>query len=172
MWEHNHVHLTDADIGFFDSNARLTPPLRSSRDKAAIWEGLQDGTIDAICSDHTPVDDDEKALPFAEASAGATGLELLLSLAIKWSEDSRGEVSLSDALARITCRPATVAQLPCGQIEVGKTADLCVFDPAARWKVTTASIVSQGKHTPFIGYELPALVQHTIVDGRLAYSLN
>jgi dihydroorotase len=76
----HHLHMTDADIGFFDSNARLTPPLRSQRDRDAIRAGLLDGTIDAVCSDHTPVDDDEKLLPFGEASPGATGLELLLSL--------------------------------------------------------------------------------------------
>ncbi len=80
--------MTDADIGFFDSNARLTPPLRSQRDRDAIRAGLLDGTIDAICSDHTPVDDDEKLLPFGEASPGATGLELLLSLALKWADEA------------------------------------------------------------------------------------
>lgn len=166
----HHVHLTDTDIGYFDSNARLTPPLRSQRDRDAILAALADGTIDAICSDHTPVDDDEKALPFAEASAGATGLELLLSLAVKWSDDSRGAISLAQAIAKITCDPAAVGGLACGQLKVGAAADICIFDPAARWTVKADALVSQGKHTPFIGYELPALVKATIVDGRVAYS--
>lgn len=166
----HHVHLTDTDIGYFDSNARLTPPLRSQRDRDAILAALADGTIDAICSDHTPVDDDEKALPFAEASAGATGLELLLSLAVKWSDDSRGAISLTQAIAKITCDPAAVVGLACGQLKVGAAADICIFDPAARWTVKADALVSQGKHTPFIGYELPALVKATIVDGRVAYS--
>lgn len=166
----HHVHLTDTDIGYFDSNARLTPPLRSQRDRDAILAALADGTIDAICSDHTPVDDDEKALPFAEASAGATGLELLLSLAVKWSDDSRGAISLAQAIAKITCDPAAVVGLACGQLKVGAAADICIFDPAARWTVKADALVSQGKHTPFIGYELPALVKATIVDGRVAYS--
>lgn len=165
----HHVHLTDNDIGYFDSNARLTPPLRSQRDRDAIWVGLADGSIDAICSDHTPVDDDEKALPFAEASPGATGLELLLSLALKWSDDSRGQVSLSQALAKITQMPAHVVALPCGQLKVGAAADLCLFDAEARWSVNADSLVSQGKHTPFIGYELPGVVKATIVRGRIAY---
>ncbi len=86
----HHVHMTDADIGFFDSNARMDPPFRSQRDRDAIRLGLLDGTIDALCSDHTPVDDDEKLLPFGEASPGATGLELLLSLTLKWAEDYAG----------------------------------------------------------------------------------
>ncbi|QJQ07250.1 dihydroorotase [Undibacterium piscinae] len=167
----HHVHLTDADIGFFDSNARMTPPLRSQRDRDAIRTALLDGTIDAICSDHTPVDDDEKLLPFAEASPGATGLELLLSLALKWAEDSRDSVTLSQALARITHEPARVANLPCGQIAVGQVADLCLFDPDQRWMVAASAIVSQGKHTPFLGYELPGVVKATIVAGHVAFDV-
>nr|WP_315487037.1 dihydroorotase [uncultured Undibacterium sp.] len=166
----HHVHLTDADIGYFDSNARLTPPLRSQRDRDAILAALADGTIDAICSDHTPVDDDEKALPFAEASPGATGLELLLSLVVKWADDSRGAISLSQALAKITRDPAALVGLPCGQIATGAVADLCVFDPNARWTVQADALVSQGKHTPFIGYELPCMVKATVVHGRVAYN--
>ena len=95
----HHVHLTDNDIGFFDSNARLSPPLRSQRDRDAIRAALIDGTIDAICSDHTPVDDDEKLLPFGEASPGATGLELLLSLSLKWADEQlSGNDKLSIAM--------------------------------------------------------------------------
>ncbi len=167
----HHVHLTDHDIGFFDSNARLSPPLRSQRDRDAIREALADGTIDAICSDHTPVDDDEKLLPFGEASPGATGLELLLSLSLKWAEDHlKTKDALSAAIARITCDPARVAGLDAGKLSVGSVADLCVFDPNVRWKVEASAIVSQGKHTPFLGYELQGQVRHTIVSGRVAYS--
>ena len=167
----HHVHLTDHDIGFFDSNARLSPPLRSQRDRDAIREALADGTIDAICSDHTPVDDDEKLLPFGEASPGATGLELLLSLSLKWAEDHlKAKDALSAAIARITCDPARVAGLDAGKLSAGSVADLCVFDPNVRWKVEASAIVSQGKHTPFLGYELQGQVRHTIVSGRVAYS--
>ncbi|MFZ6777331.1 dihydroorotase [Undibacterium sp. Ji83W] len=165
----HHVHLTDADIGFFDSNARLTPPLRSQRDRDAISAALKDGTIDAICSDHTPVDDDEKLLPFAEASPGATGLELLLSLALKWAEDSRGDVSLTLALSKISQHAAKVAGVPAGQIAIGQAADICIFDPATRWKVEAKALASQGKHTPFLGYELPGVVKATIVSGHIAF---
>jgi dihydroorotase len=167
----HHVHLTDHDIGFFDPNARLSPPLRSHRDRDAIRQALADGTIDAICSDHTPVDDDEKLLPFGEASPGATGLELLLSLSIKWAEDHfNTKDGLMTALARITCDPARVAGLDAGTLSVGSVADICLFDSTARWKVDTSAIVSQGKHTPFLGYELQGQVRHTIVSGRLAFS--
>ena len=165
----HHLHMTDADIGFFDSNARLTPPLRSGRDRDAITAGLLDGTIDAVCSDHTPVDDDEKLLPFGEASPGATGLELLLSLMLKWAEDQRGMDALPRALAKVTVDAARTAGLAAGHLKVGAAADIVVFDPAARWLVNGAALASQGKHTPFLGYELTGQVKATVVGGRIAY---
>lgn len=167
----HHIHLTDNDIGFFDSNARLSPPLRSQRDRDAIRQALVDGTVDAICSDHTPVDDDEKLLPFGEASPGATGLELLLSLSLKWaSETLPSKEQLTAAVARISVDPARVAGLDAGKLSVGSTADVCIFDPETRWTVNAHTLTSQGKHTPFIGYELQGRVIHTIVSGRLAFS--
>ena len=171
----HHLHLTDADIGFFDSNARLTPPLRSQRDRDAIRAAVLDGTVDAICSDHTPVDDDEKLLPFGEASPGATGLELLLSLTLKWADDYAANQpdgegrALSLALARITSDAARVAGLPAGQLGAGSVADVCLFDPAARWVVQASALASQGKHTPFLGYEVAGQVHATIVAGHVAY---
>ncbi|QOL51393.1 dihydroorotase [Massilia litorea] len=165
----HHLHMTDADIGFFDSNARLTPPVRSGRDRDAITAALLDGTIDAVCSDHTPVDDDEKLLPFAEASPGATGLELLLSLMLKWVEDQRGQDALPRALAKITADAARTAGLAAGDLKVGAAADIVVFDPNVRWLVEGAALASQGKHTPFLGYELTGQVQVTVVGGRIAY---
>jgi dihydroorotase len=175
----HHIHLTDADIGYFDSNARLTPPLRTEHDRDAIRKGLADGTIDAICSDHTPVDDDEKLQPFGDASPGATGLELLLSLALKWAETDSGHPAdgrsaqpsstIARAIAKVTADAARVAGLGCGQLGLGSVADLCLFDPAARWTVTAAALASQGKHTPFLGDELSGQVRVTIVDGHVAF---
>ncbi|MFA7680072.1 MAG: dihydroorotase [Pigmentiphaga sp.] len=168
----NHVHLTDLDIGYFDSNYRFAPPLRSQRDREAIWQGLLDGTIDAICSDHTPVDDDDKLLPFAEAEPGSTGLELLLSLAIKWSQEQA--VPLAEALAKVTANPAAIlgAAVPasCGKLYVGADADLCLVDAEQYWTPTPEGLKSQGKHSPFIGMELPGRVKMTIVEGRVAYT--
>ena len=170
----NSLHLTDADIGYFDSSARLNPPLRQQRDRDALRAGLADGTIDALVSDHTPVDEDAKALPFAESEAGATGVELLLSLALKWSMDSG--VSLARALGVVTSGPADVLgaslgkrQGRVGRLVVGGVADLCVFDPQAAWTVQPSALRSQGKHTPFSGYELPGRVRCTLVGGQVAY---
>lgn len=169
----NNVHLTDVDIGFYDSNYRLDPPLRGQRDRDAIRAGLLDGTIDAICSDHSPVDDDGKQVPFAEAEVGATGLELLLSLTLKWAQQDH--VPLVEALARVTCGPATVlthsmpAIPPCGRLVVGAPADLCLVNIGHDWLVDRYSLHSQSQHTPFIGTELPGRVCMTIVRGRIAW---
>jgi dihydroorotase len=165
----NHVHLTEIDIGFFDSNCHLMPPLRSLRDKAALRQGLLDGTIDAICSNHSPVDEDAKLLPFAEAEAGATGMELLLPLVLKWAEEDK--VSLSDALARVTTNPAQLLGVKVGHLSVGAHADVCIFDPATAWKVEPSALKSQGKNTPFNGYTMQGRVRHSIVEGHLAYSI-
>lgn len=170
---HN-LYLTDTDIGYFDSRARLEPPLRQQRDRDALRQGLADGLIDALVSDHTPVKEDAKALPFAEAEPGATGLELLLSLACKWGEESG--LGLSRALAAVTAAPAGVLgaslgslQASCGQLVAGGVADVCVFDPSARWTVTPSALRSQGRHTPFEGHELPGRVRWTLVGGRIAH---
>lgn len=170
----NSLHLTDADIGYFDSRARLNPPLRQQRDRDALRAALADGTIDALVSDHTPVDEDAKDLPFAESEAGATGLELLLSLALKWSQDSG--LGLARALGVVTQGPAAVLGTALGsrrdrigRLVVGGAADVCVFDPQAMWTVEAAALRSQGKHTPFSGYELPGRVRYTIVAGQVAF---
>ena len=170
----NSLHLTDADIGFFDSRARLTPPLRQQRDRDALRAALADGTIDALVSDHTPVDEDAKTLPFAEAEPGATGLELLLSLALKWSTET--DAGLLRALTVLTSVPAQVMGSALGTLEAsigrlaeGGVADLCIFDPAATWTVQADTLRSQGKHTPFSGYELPGRVRTTIVGGQVAF---
>lgn len=165
----NHVHLTEMDIGFFDANCHLTPPLRSLRDKAALRAGLLDGTIDAICSDHSPVDEDAKQLPFAEAEAGATGVELLLPLVLKWAEEDK--VPLPDALARVTSIPAQLLGVKTGHLSVGAHADVCIFDPNTSWKVEPAALKSQGKNTPFNGYAMQGRVRHTIVEGHVAFTL-
>jgi dihydroorotase len=174
----NSLHLTDMDIGYFNSALRLTPPVRQQRDRDALQAALADGTIDALVSDHTPVDADEKTLPFAEATPGATGLELLLGLALHWGEQ-RG-LALPATLSRITSEPVRVLggsigtlAASAGRLIEGGVADICVFDANARWQVSDATLVSQGKHTPFAfatsGFEMPGRVRTTLVAGSVAY---
>ncbi|MCC7216475.1 MAG: dihydroorotase [Burkholderiales bacterium] len=163
----HHLHLCDVDIGWFDANANLVPPLRTTRDRAALRAGLADGTIDVVCSDHAPVDDDAKQVPFGEAEPGATGLELLLPLTLKWAADDG--VPLPAALAKITCAPAQLVAAGAGELGVGRAADVCIFDPLAHWKVERGALKSQGKNTPFLGLEVPGRVRWTLIGGQVVY---
>jgi dihydroorotase len=163
----NHLHLTDMDIGYFNAHARLDPPLRSQRDREALRAGLASGAINALISDHTPVDDDGKQMPFEEAETGATGLELLLPLTLKWAQEMK--LPLVTALARVTCDPARILGTGAGQLAVGGIADICVFDPQAEFLVTRENLKSQGKNTPFLGLSLPGRVRYTLIEGHLAY---
>ena len=170
----NQLHLTDVDIGYFNAAMRVTPPLRQQRDRDAIRAALADGTIDALVSDHSPVDADAKNLPFAEAEPGASGLELLLSLALKWGADDA--VPLTRTLATVTNAPVAVIGdalgslgASTGRLVEGGVADVCVFDARTHWQVTPGALRSQGKHTPFSGYELPGRVRLTLVAGTVAF---
>ena len=174
----NSLFLTDVDIGFFNAAMRVTPPLRQQRDRDALQAALADGTIDALVSDHNPVSSDEKTLPFGEAMPGATGLELLLGLALAWGE--RHRLTLAQSLAPITCDPVRVLGSAigslgssAGRLVEGGVADVCVYDPAARWAVRADALLSQGKHTPFAfeisGFELAGRVQTTLVAGGVAF---
>jgi dihydroorotase len=163
----HHAHLTEMDIGYFESNSRLDPPLRAARDRDALRAALADGTVDALCSDHTPVDEDAKQLPFAEAEPGATGLELLLPLTLKWADESK--VALAPALARITSDPARILGIDAGHLTPGHAADICIFDPERHWTIEPGALKSQGKNTPYLGLELKGRTRYTLVDGQVVY---
>lgn len=163
----HHVHLCDMDLGYFQSQCRLEPPLRSQRDRDALARGLAEGVIDCACSDHTPVDEDGKHLPFALAEPGATGLELLLPLTLKWGVAQR--LSLAATLARITSEPARILGIDAGRLAAGAPADLVLFDPRASLRVTPEALKSQGKNTPFLGTELDGAVRLTLVEGNVVY---
>jgi len=163
----HHVHLSEVDLGYFDSHCRLEPPLRSRRDRDALARALAEGVIDCLCSDHTPVDEDGKHLPFAEAEPGATGLELLLPLALKWGAAQK--LPLAATLARITSEPARVLGVASGRLAPGAPGDLAIFDPQAPVRIAAESLKSQGKNTPFLGYELAGRVKYTVVAGNVVY---
>jgi dihydroorotase len=162
----HHLHLTENDIGFFNPHARFNPPLRAQNDRQALSTAAAQG-LAAICSDHTPVGADDKLLPFGEAKPGATGLEVLLPLTLKWAEAAK--VSLPDALARITAAPAAVLGLDIGHLAVGAAADICIFDPAAHWQLTAEALNSRGKNSPWLGYEMSGQVKTTLVAGKVVF---
>ena len=166
--------LTDTDIGYYDTRLRLQPPVRQQRDRDALRQALADGTIDALVSDHNPVSADAKAVPFAEAEPGATAVELLAGLALKWAEQdgvpaARAAEVLTAGPARVLGARLGTLQASVGRLAVGGVADVCVLDPAATWRVDPARLRSQGRHTPFEGHALPASVRATLVGGHVAF---
>jgi dihydroorotase len=163
----HHVHLSEMDVGYYDPNCNVMPPFRSERDRDALRQGLAEGTIDALCSDHTPVDDDAKQLPFGEAESGATGLELLLPLTLKWAQESG--IPLQRALAPITSDAARILGIGAGDLAVGAIADACIFDPECHWRVERMALKSQGKNTPFLGIEVQGRVRWTLVEGQIVH---
>ncbi|TXI78783.1 MAG: dihydroorotase [Dechloromonas sp.] len=162
----HHLLLTDNDIGYFNPHARFNPPLRTQADRQALSDAVAAGRA-AICSDHTPVGADDKLLPFGEAKAGATGLEVLLPLTLKWAEAAG--VSLPEALARITSAPAGILGLAGGSLATGSPADLCIFDPQAEWQLSAEALKSRGKNSPWLGYVMNGKVTTTLVSGRIVY---
>ena len=162
-----HVHLTDQDIGHYDTNMRLDPPLRSAADRAAIRRGLADGTIDAICSDHAPLSLEEKLLPFGEAAAGASSLETLLPLTLAWAREEG--IDLPRALAAVTSAPARILGEDTGTLEPGRKADLVIFDSQAAWTVQAETLRSSGKNAPFTGQQLLGHARWTLVGGEIRY---
>jgi dihydroorotase len=162
-----HVHLSENDLVGFDSNLHLCPPLRSLRDRDAIREALRDGSIDALCSDHTPVDEDEKQVPFGESSPGASGVELLLPLTLKWAREMG--VPLMRALDLISWKPAQILGVAGGNLSLGSCADICIFDEHADWVVAAKSLYSQSDNTPFLNHPMQGRVRYTVIDGHLDF---
>src|SRR5206468_2011141 len=164
----HHLHLCDRDIGDFDANCRMSPPLRSPGDRDRLRRALADGTIDAVCSDHTPVDEDAKQVPFGEAEPGATALELLLPLTLEWGRKSA--LPLVETIAAITSRPARVLAIAAGSFAPGAPADVCLYDPSRSWVVQPGTLASQCKNTPFTGLEMTGRVVRTLAAGRTIHA--
>lgn len=163
-----HLHLSEMDLTGFDTQLHLAPPVRSLRDRDAIRESLRDGRINAICSDHTPVDDDEKQVPFGESAPGASGVELLLPLTLKWAREMN--VSLSEAISLVTWHPAQILGIAQGHLSPGADADVCIFDAQHEWQVDRHNLTSQGKNSPFIGQAMLGKVRYTIIDGHVDFA--
>ena len=162
-----HVHLSENDLVRFDSHLHLVPPLRGQRDRDAIREALRDGSIDALCSDHTPVDEDVKQVPFGESAPGASGVELLLPLTLKWAREMG--VPLMQAIDLISWKPAQILGVPGGNLSVGSCADICIFDETVEWVVTSKTLTSQGDNTPFLNHPMQGRVRYTLIDGHIDF---
>lgn len=163
----HHLYLTEMDVGMFNSLCHVRPPLRSQRDKDGLRAAVSDGTISAICSDHQPHDTDAKLAPFPTTEPGISALETLLPLTLRLVDEK--VLSLHEAIARVTVQPANILRLNAGTLSVGARADICVFDPAQYWTVSEKNLLSRGKNTPFLGWELKGKVTHTLLDGKVVY---
>lgn len=163
----HHLHLTEHDIGYFNTQCHVRPPLRALRDRDALRAALASGVIGAICSDHQPHEPDAKLAPFAESAPGISGLETLLPLSLRLVDEKL--LSLSEAIARLTMNPAQILGVECGSLSVGATADVCIFDPKAQWTLSADKLVSRGRNTPFLGWEFTGRVTHTLVGGDVVF---
>jgi dihydroorotase len=164
----HHLHLTEMDIGYFDSNCHVIPPLRTQRDQDALRQAVKSGVVSSIVSDHQPHSSDAKLAPFAETEAGISGVETLLPLALKMMDSH--DMSLSEVIARLTVQPAKTLNLSEGTLSLGADADVCIFDSEAYWVVDREKLLSQGKNTPFHGWELKGKVTYTIKSGEVVFA--
>ncbi len=163
----HHFTLTEESVEGYNTNAKMSPPLRLGEDVEALKDGLRDGTIDAIATDHAPHHRDEKEVEFDQAAHGITGLETALALTLNLVRE--GVLSMSEAVGKLTVNPARILGLPYGTLSVGMPADLTVFDPDAMWRVDPLLSRSRGQNTPFAGWELKGHTRLTMVDGRIVY---
>jgi len=166
----HHLILTDEEIGKeYNTNLRVNPPLRSAKDREAVIEGLLDGTIDCIASDHAPHSAEEKDCEFDQAPPGLIGLETTLDL-VKTFFIDKGLMSWDDAIRKMTIEPARILNLPGGTLAEGALADITIIDPDKKWTVDPKHFRSRSKNTPFAGFKLSGLVDKTILGGRVVFS--
>ena len=163
----HHLHLTEHDVEGFDTQCHVRPPLRSKRDREALRRALKSGVLGAVCSDHQPHEPDAKLAPFAQSEPGISALETLLPLTLKLVDE--GVLELADAIALLTGKPAAILGIEAGQLGVGATADVCIFDPKSAWTLTEDQIRSRGHNTPFLGHEFHGRVTHTLVGGKVVF---
>ena len=161
------LHLSEMDVDGFDARCHVVPPLRTQADRDALRKGLADGTIDAVCSDHQPHEPDAKLAPFPSTAPGISGLETLLPLALRLTQE--GVMDLPAAIVRLTSGPASVVDLPFGRIATGNSADICIFASGEPWRFEAARMTSWGHNTPFDGWEFEARVTCTLFEGRVVF---
>jgi dihydroorotase len=166
----HHFTLNENAVGDYLTFAKMAPPLRDEKNRLAVLEGLHDGTIDAIATDHAPHDQESKRVPFAHASNGVVGLETLLPLSLALHH--RDGMALLDLLRLLTLAPAELLGLPQGRLAKGAPADLLLFDAYAQWTVETAKFRSKSKNSPFNGRAVTGRCLRTVVDGRTMFTFD
>ena len=166
----HHLHLNEYDLIDFNSNCHVRPPLRSQRDMEGLRSGVAKNIIAAICSDHLPHEPDAKLNPFSQTEHGISALETFLPLCLRLTEDS--DINTSDLISRITHQPANILGINKGHLSVNADADICIFDPKTIWVLEEGHLVSHGKNSPFIGWQLQGRVNYTLSKGRIVFDTN
>ncbi len=164
----HHFALTEEEVLGFNSDAKMSPPLRTEDDRLAVIEGLRDGTIEVIATDHAPHHEDDKRCGLSCAAFGIVGLETMLPVSLDLVRG--GILSMSDMIAKMTCNPAQLLGLGSGTLSEGVDADICIFDAEATWIVDREAMVSKGKNTPWHGKQMTGQVTHTLKAGRLVFA--
>ncbi len=165
----HYLALTDRDVGLYDTNFKMNPPLRSAEDRRAVQRGLAEGVIDLVATDHAPHSRLEKEVEFDQAAFGVVGLETALGVLLDLVE--AGELSLFQLVARLTAAPAAALGLPGGVLREGQPADVVVFDPKRPWTVEPERFLSRSRNTPFAGRRLPGRAVLTLLGGRVTHRL-
>lgn len=164
-----YLYLSENDISDFNSLCHVMPPLRTVEDRQQLRAALQNGTFQAICSDHQPHEPDAKMGPFPSTEPGISGLDTLLPLCLKLVGEE--VLTLPEIISKLTVEPARILGLPAGTLTVGSAADVCIFDPQQTWLLETKNMNSRGHNTPFAGWEMQGRVTHTLLDGRRVFTL-
>ena len=163
----HHFALTEEEVLGFNTNAKMNPPLRTEEDRQAVIEGLRDGTIEVIATDHAPHHEDDKRCGLSCAAFGIVGLETMLPVSLELVRN--GVLSLPELLAKMTSNPAKLLNLDAGTLSEGASADVCIFDPEATWRLDRNKLFSKSKNTPWHGREMTGKVTHTIRGGRVVF---
>ncbi|OIO71854.1 MAG: dihydroorotase [Zetaproteobacteria bacterium CG_4_9_14_3_um_filter_49_83] len=163
----HHFALTEEEVLGFNVDAKMSPPLRTEADRLAVIEGLRDGTIEVIATDHAPHHEDDKRCGLSCAAFGIVGLETMLPVSLDLVRG--GVLSMSDLIAKMSCNPAKLLGLNSGTLSIGAEADVCIFDENATWTVDREKMVSKGKNTPWHGKQMTGEVTHTIKAGRVVF---
>lgn len=166
---HN-LHLTERDADEFNTLCHVIPPLRSKQDRDRLRQGIMEGTVSAICSDHQPCNMDNKLAPFSQSSPGISGLETLLSLTLRLVDED--VVDLSTAISLLTSNPARILGINVGTLSLGSQADICIFNPDTQWQFDPEQMLSRGRNSPFHGWKLRGQVVYTISNGTILYERN
>ena len=165
----HHLFLTDMDINNYDSQCHVSPPLRAEHDKVGLREGLLQGNINALCSDHQPHETDAKLCPFAMTASGISALDSLLPLTLRFAEEM--QIDLITALGYVTYQPAQILGIEAGTLAIGNFADVCIFDPNSHWTLSPNNMHSIGHNSPFLGWDFKGKVSYTLINGKMVFGM-